>query len=476
VTARIVDVAGFSLTTGHVAHGELRGSATSSAACTRSQFDTASASWSVTASGLLVADRAASATRATTATLAAAATVASPTDISSLLVTGSGTYGAGSITIPGYDQAYKVTVSDATIPGYNAGTGPTPGIVVYMPAPTTPNAAHWMTIRWVVSGVSRRVAHNLTANWHITGQVVEPEESTSTDCILTYTWDTTAHGWYVSSYTGDVQVREHGPDESPNALPLFFSPEARASGSWSTIQAAQVNALEGLPPDVVDYLSGVGVVADVVVDLGSAGYMEQSIRARTMFDPAWDSGINGIWGHPTVTARSWTVTDDAVDGKILLHEIGHAWDDYSLSAAGTPWGVDRDSPHSTQDYETIVVGDPLAAHEVYEYTPTTVTYTAYDTDGVTVVFGITAARTASSFRSENPIVDLYATVPDKPGSYYRSTIGEWTAQCFMLIWADHVTGYDSTERDALVSEIGGSSILADFNDYAVSIGVLPSSW
>ena len=109
------------------------------------------------------------------------------------------------------------------------------------------------------------------------------------------------------------------------------------------------------------------------------------------------------------------------------------------------------------------------------YEPTRTMYVLVDGDDVEYPSSWTE-RTPALFRSEQTIVDLYATVPDKPGSYYRSSMGEWLAQCFMLCWADHVPGYSSTDHATLVTEVGGSTIFEDFRDYAVTVGVLPSSW
>lgn len=480
---RIVDVSGFDLATGHAAHGELRASAAVSLAATRSAFTAATVAAVATVSTSATSELNASATRSTTVTVTASATVAGPTNLSSSLVAGAGTYGPGSLTIPGYDQAYTVTVSDANIVGYHATTAPSPGIKVSLPEPSTPNASHWLTVRWVLSGRSRRVFHDIRTNWLTNGDVIEPDESVGADCVLTYTWDTTAHGWYVSSYTGDVQVREHGPDESTVDLPLFFTPEARALGTFSTIKAAQLTALESLPTLVPTYLASVGQFADVSSD--TSGYILESLHAREIFDPTWQSGAFGFYSDPAVTAYPWV--GSAVDGRTLLHEIGHAWDRHGLSGAGTPHGVDPVAGYSPNAYDEITYYDTInyfgiiLVRQVYTFEPTRYQVVAYDADDTAYEFPW-YERQPGHFQQEQPVVDLYATVSNKSGSYYRSTITEWVAQCFMLCWADHVPGYDSSAFDGLVTEIGGTtlangqSILSDFRDYAVTVGALPSTW
>jgi len=480
VTARIVDVAGFDLVTGHTADGELRASASVAPSCTRSQFASVSASWSATTSGLLVADYAAGASRATTATLAAAASVASPTDISSSLLAGTGSYGPGTITIPGYDQAYKVTVSNANIVGYS-GSNVTPGIRVYMPAPSTPNAAHWLTIVWTISGTQRRVFHDIRTNWLVNGDVIEPATTAGSVATLSYTWDTTAHGWYVSASSGNVSTRTHGPDEASTSVPLWFSPETRALGTFADIKAGHINALESMPSGTLDGLGARGIF----VDIGSGtnnytygsttGYVFESIHARVIFDGAWNSGANGQFNDPSVQAVTWLVSNGAVDGRVMMHELGHAVDQYGLADAGHTWGVDPMAPGSPNGTDTVVYDAGGGYTSTYYYTPS-----SYSIDvefgGVVTPYGPFDRPQFAFFSDEQPVRDIYAGVADKPGSYYRSTITEWAAQCFMLCWADHVPGYDSTGYSSLVTEVGGSSIFNDFRDYAVTTGVLPSSW
>ena len=432
--------------------------------------------------------RFAAAALSTSVTVTATATVTAATDLSSLLVAGAGTYGPGSITIPGYDQPYKVTVSNANIVGYN-GTDVTPGIGVTLPAPSTPNSTHWITIRWEISGTQRRVFHDIqSANWLTNGDVIEPSVAPGSVATLTYTWDTAAHGWYVSSASGDVLTRTHGPDESSTDLPLYFTPECRALGAFSTIKAAHIATLAELPTLVPTYLGSIGEFVEITSDSGSAyvygsqsGPMYEPMHSREIFDPTWASGIFGRYGPPSIMAYPW-MSGEPVDGRVMLHEIGHSWDAWGLSAAGTPYGVAPRDNYSPNAYDSITyTGDPFdyfgfTIVEVrYDFEPTRYMYTLIADDD-TEFPSSWIVRTPARFQEEQAIVDLYASVADKPGSYYRSSMTEWVAQCFMLCWADHVTGYDPTAHATLVTEVGGSTIFEDFRDYAVTVGVLPSSW
>jgi hypothetical protein len=410
----------------------------------------------------------------------------SPTDISSLLLAGGGAYGPGSLTVPNYDRAYLVTVSNATIAGYVAGSASTPGISVNMPAPSTPDSTHWMTIQWTITGSNRRVFHNISSNWHVNGDVIEPSATAGSVATITYAWDTTAHGWYVASATGDVLTRTHGPDESTTDLPLYFTPECRALGGFSAIKSAHISALESLPSLVPAYLDSVDQFVEITSD--SSGYLYETIYTRSIFDPSWDSGASGRYGPPSVMAYPWLVSNDLVDGKVMLHELGHAWDQWGLSAAGHPYGVAPTFMFngslvsgSTNAYDDITITGTFSWFGItivstrFIYEPTRTMYVLTDADDNDYPSSWTP-RTGAMFRDEQDILELYATVADKPGSYYRSTITEWLAQCFMLCWADHVPGYDPTAHASAVGVVGGSTIFNAFRAYAVSTGVLPSSW
>jgi hypothetical protein len=410
---------------------------------------------------------------ATTSTITPALSVASPTDISSLLTSTPGTYGMGTLIVPGHDTSYKVTVSHATIDGYDASTRPTPGILVQLPAPSTPNAAHSLTITYVISGSNRTVVHDIRSNWKTTGQVVEVSPTAGSSATLNYTWDTSIHGWYVSSYVGSTAIRQHGPDVAASSMPLYFSPEVRALGTFSAIEAAAVNAMSGVPLSLTSYMGAAGQCVDIVhLDL------LESLGARDVLDPSWSSSASGRFYNPVAIAQKWTqATNGTLDGRTMLHEIGHTWDRYALGSVGATWGIDPYSgtPDAYDTLETFYEGGALQTR--YIYTPTTVTYYVYDTDGVTELFsGITDRQQYALFSNEQTIRDLYDSVPDHSGNYYRSNTSEWAAQCFMLIWADHVSGYDVFGRDLLIADIGGPTVLADFKAHAVSIGVHPSTW
>ena len=424
------------------------------------------------------------ASRSTTVSIAAAATTASPTDLSSSLVAGSGTYGPGTLLIPGWDQSYTVTASDAR---FSSG-GATPGVAVSFSTPSTTGVAHSVTVTYTVQNTSRRFYHNLFGSVVFTvvdGLVVEPGATIGNTTSITYSWDPASQSVSVSSYSGSASVRDHGPGNAATyGLPLYFSPEARAEGTFATFSASHARALSGIPAATRTLLGGVGAAADVVQNVATAADpLFTAISWRGIFDPTADSGMSGLttgrWG---AAQRSTVVAPaDGIEGRTMLHELGHVMDFNFLPASGHPQGIDPWAPADYTRYFYYPDGTTVEYRQDFFWTLTVEGYRErhYSMAGAVLSDDtFTTPRGLSGHISEErTIVELFTPI-EIPGGfgtdYYLSTIREFVAQMCFLYWCQFTPGFLATStRDVLIAQTGGSTVYANFVSYMQGIGAFP---
>ena len=420
-----------------------------------------------------------SAAAALSTTCTITATLSSTVDLSSSLVEGSGTYGVGSLVIPGWGGAYTVTSSNARFPGGN-----TPGISVTFTTPSNTAVAQSVTVTYSVSGTSRRFYHNpfVTPTFvTVDGLVVEPSSTVGQSTTITYAWDPATQSVSVSSYSGSATVRDHGPgDAATYGLPLYFSPELRADGSFSTAAASHVRGLLAIPSATRTMMGGRGVVADVVRNMSTTGTgLFESISWRGVFDTTADSGILGLTTGNYAAARSTPSTPSTgVDGKVMLHELGHAFDQTFLPSIGHPDGID---PYVPPDGTVDTYWSPggalktraVISHDAnFEY----VWVRNYDTDGTTLLsefYFSTPLGQGGRISGEAGFMTIFKTIQDS-GVYFRSEPDEYFAQCCMLFWALRISGFSATTAwNDLVNEVGGITAYNSFVSYMQGIGAFP---
>lgn len=415
--------------------------------------------------------RFATAALSVSATVTAAATVTEPTDISSLIVPGSGSWAPGSLAVPGYDQAYTVTARNAALGVH------TPGIGITLPTPSTPNAAHSLTIIFKPEDRTRRFYHFAFVSTFGFGDGVVVEPSSTIDDVTTlgYTWDATEHAWSVSSYSAGALVRDHSPSNvATYGMGLIMSPELRADGSFSTIADGLDRAMLAIPADTRAALGSLGCVADVV----RVNQLFEAVSWRGTFDPSADSGISGR--QTGRFAAAGATAGSTIEGRTMLHEIGHLMDTYWLTADGHPGGINPQSEPDDPFIETYYwdgLGPPLAARLFYtEEDGDLYRYEEYDESGELIsttdymTFG-----TPGLLSSESEIVAIYTPYEDS-GNYYRATITEWFAQACMLFWCQFTEDFmGASERSSLIgSDIGGTTPYNAFVSYMQGIGAFPT--
>jgi hypothetical protein len=443
----------------------------STATATIAHAGASSSSTTATVTAAASLARTAAATRSITATITASATVGSATDISSLLTEGypGSSYDPGGLVVPGYDQAYSVTIANSRFP---SPTTSTPGVRITLPAPSTPNAEHWLTITYNITNGGRRLFHDMRTRWRIDGTVTEPNPTTGATTVLHYAWDTTEHVWYVDSYTGSPTIRQHGPDENPSGgIPLYFTPEARAHATFSTIKSTHLTALSGLPTSTSEALRDAGQLIDITSP--ESGFLFETMTTREIFDLAWDSNITGRYWDPTVNA--YPTQAGWISGITMLHELGHAWDAYALVSQGFDYGIDPVSGCNVA-YRTdyTYYPDGVTPEVIVDWTPTTLTILYFDEAG-TQTDELSYVRAQSgALNEEAPVLALYNSVPDHGGNYYRSTISEWIAQSLMLMWAENLPGYTPGATSAAITVVGGSTVYEALRDYLISVNALPA--
>jgi hypothetical protein len=371
---------------------------------------------------------------------------ASRTSLSSILLGADGLYGIGNLYVPLPDAAYSVTASMATLQGFG-----TPGIALHLPVPADRSVPHWLSIEFTNQSGGGEWAHRwftyLSADEggqlngdYARGLVIEPASAPGTVTTIYYTWNpaTKPDGkWETTSWTGTPFIRDYGPNEATQhwGMPLFFSPEIRAAGNFAALKAMQQNALSHLPYHVNKSLADRGVVINCT---GGSGDLRDSMLYRQFLDPLAnlvDGSIpNGKCVHPLVSAQ---VNHILVDGVTMLHEIGHAWDEWGLRDSGWPYGHDPSTGHNTATWETFTYwpnGQPASRDWG---TPSGYGLDMWDESG-TLTGQYSWARPVPWIQNEIPFIDLFATVPHV--DYYTNSIAEWVAQQLMLLWGKDVPG------------------------------------
>ena len=182
---------------------------------------------------------------------------------------------------------------------------------------------------------------------------------------------------------------------------------------FGVVRSTHIKALEAIPSTTRTQLASQGVTVDVCDDLF------QSFGWRAVSDPTTFSGVTGRFtGSATrvATAQPQT-TASLIEGKTMLHEIGHALDVCFLAAVGSPNGITPAAP------------------------------------GYTNASGLTGA-----ISNEKALVDLFTPVKNA-GVYYRSTVTEWIAQIAMLYWAPQISGFTATShRNTLIDEVTNNNV------------------
>lgn len=460
MVARIVDVTGFDLVTGHMADAEVRASASLSASATRSQS--------------------ADATRSITATITASATVATVTDLTSSLVNGVGTYTAATLPIPAWDASYTVTVSSTTL------STTTPAVlVVLFPTPSTPLVDHEMAVAYTI-GASRtwKIVHPLpgyssSADFLPTGGVYfEPGGAPGDYTLVTYRWSAAEQAVVVESATGDVLTLDHSPDNVATAgFPVLFTPETQALGSFSTIEAKHLRAVAAIPSATRTLFADVNVVGEVF----TAQEFYETLGFRVHSNPSLGTGAKGLTTDGRGVVASYEEEWD-IEGSVFIHELGHAMSVNYLTEAGHPSGIEPYMPASgpgviywpgtsnvRYDF-TSVYGHTGTGYRISSYV------TEYNSSGGFVQEFEYHSTTAHDpwVEAEADVVTLFRIV-ENAGSYYVSQADEFTAQSFARYWAGLNGSNSGAALDLMDSTLGSETVHAHFVDYIKSIGAAPGS-
>jgi hypothetical protein len=354
------------------------------------------------------------------------------------------------VRLPLEDRHYALTL-DANFGG--VATGEKYHRIV-LPTPAMPSARHRIDLTVTVpAGGDHRIftrwsspQSRLTdeANFYHNGRVVEPARYGTT--TLRYEWEPTALAWTLTGWDGAANVREYlrydGDQQENLRVPIYFSPEVQAEDDFGTIRSAHVRAAHVLPVSTRKVFEKAGVCADIVrakdrVEVVGWDSLTEGLWRRGTTDYSGLAQTSGTYGYRMANAVASWAPHDTFDGRVMLHELGHAL-----------------------DYEYLANRD---AAGIYAAAPSGIDVTGPN---------------PGYLSSERTLVDLYAAVTDKPGNYYRSQATEWVAQIAMTHWM-HEMDLDGTQTTALEGLIGDvtnhdSGIYDDAIDYLISVGALRS--
>jgi hypothetical protein len=273
-------------------------------------------------------------------------------------------------------------------------------------------------------------------------RIVEPNPEPGSVCTIDYEWDVARQGWYVSSFSGDVLVRDYMPLGAKYGtelgLPVYLSPEMAWDSTRSSKVLAWRYALDAIPVATRRQLGGRGVSVCLCSE-----DLSESFGTRAESQNISD----GLYLPASSVAQA--ANDDSgssqLRGRVIQHELGHAMDFHYLTINGTPNGI-----------------DPLG-------------------DGFGTPDPGTLAR-------ETDVFDAWLMVASSP--YIRSTfslsvgsVQEWLANIFMLAWAPRIYGYAASaawdaERLATVPNTGSNTVntsaWSTITGYLQGIGALPT--
>jgi hypothetical protein len=300
--------------------------------------------------------------------------------------------------IPEEDRAYTLAMN----PMFNWSIKP---LQLRPPTPAVPGEAHWLRLSVSVPGYSSTsslVTMRTTwaglavkpsdANFRHNGVLVEPGCSPGSRTTIDLEWDPLEAAWSVSDWRGDAIVRDYGM--SPNSLDedlgvrLFFSPELKLSADYVTVRNQHIDALRAIPSSTRQLMAAAKVSAWIINSHSGAWNETIYHRVISTIDAAGWSMLNGLYAETFAMAKN---VPDTIPARVMLHELGHAWD-----------------------------------------------YTFY-----------TARGLEGAISTNQAWIDLWTQVTDKSGSPLRNAAHEWLAEILFLHWCRHIPGFDSAMQTAM---------------------------
>lgn len=432
-----------------------------------------SAASSISASAVVGQARTAAASVLTSSSIAASASVT--VDLTSILVAGTNST-PGSLLIPAEDAAYKVTATNAALGGSSA----SPAVQVDFPTPANPAVSHWITVDYTIANRSRRFFHNLFNSPtrgtfdHVDGLVVEPSATVGATTRIRYTWTPATQLWTVADYGAGATVRNHGPVVDLG-IKLSFSPELRAEAAAATYIAGATAAIGYIHPTTRAILGSQGVCADVV-SRDTDGMLESLAHRGITNSTVFSGTVGRTTGRYSVAMRgAWPATPDGTEMQTLLHELGHAMDQFWLDGSGNPEGFNQAAGASY--IYPLYWPDGVTIQYVVYYTADWQFYRldTHDEAGVFLnsqFYEVTAPAVGNRLTGEQELIDMFTPIQDS-GVYYRSNITEWFAQMCLCYWFDDGFGLYPA---GLIPTVTNStpSIYTDFVSYMRGIGAFPT--
>jgi hypothetical protein len=394
------------------------------------------------------------------------------------------------LNVPGWGQNYEATINAARVGANTWGVG-----VRFAPVPN-PNQSYTVTVRYKAADWKRRIFHTMPMNaivfgyaWfeHVDGLLIEPDVPVGNPATITYRWDVALQAVVVDSYTGPVLIRDYGPgDEATHLIPLYFSPEAKATTNFALAKASHQKALTAVPLAHRQMMARQGTI----ICCPEQGQPLQNIFDRHIFDGAYGSGASGIaTGGPLynyVYANLTGVYDSTggtLEARTMLHELGHVVSNAWQYDAGVPYGRAPyvAAPGASTTYywpnTSIVQYVVVELGEIYSDDGTliygTVRVDNYDSNGNFVnsdYYGGSTGR-QGKLEMEQDIYHLWLSVKSNV-TYFRSEVDEFVAECFAIYYGSLMSGVNPNILADMKASVGGAAVYDKFVDYMKSAGVI----
>ena len=435
-----------------------------------------------------------------------------PADLTYLIVPANNNYSTGYIEIPQDRVDWHVTIriTPETYQYQNMWA-----LEVLLPKPLAPNVEHVLIVNYDRTGSSGRpprvflcinralnpAGATFTGGWvvdlygkvRVDGFVVEPAEVNNISATITYRWSVSDQRWWIDTWSGPVNLIDHRPNEMPEDMgPCYFSPQIRAHIAWPGIRDDHVAALKRLPYWVNRFMKENYFVSDILswesnFESGHASLTNEGLGLRDTLNPAPYANANGTSNPPISMAKAWSKSffgdNYSIDGRVILHELGHLFDFQGMAFAGHIYGYQPvggstilngigyrywDEPTNT------ILREEFHANGEFYWTLT------YASDGVTVNGYGEGRRGMNTINYEKPVNDMYAlsgTIGMSDSNYYKTNIKEWVAQMLAIYFMrlDPTYNKEQWSNPTYDGQVSGSEQnYNNFVTYMIELGILPS--
>jgi hypothetical protein len=321
--------------------------------------------------------------------------------------------------------------------------------LVYLREPRDPQVKNWceltvevptgVNVRTIIPSINTTYGRNPVAGYAEVqidpARQVEFGKLGPTSSTVMLEWSVDLQAWEVTGSSGAIYTRDWFVDDSVDQdalLPLLFSPEIQRHDSFGEILTAHRRGLASLPVSARRLMGRAGVMAHIVSPKSSRGASEVLLEApyqRSQDAYTAGSAVQTLGQFANGSAQScawWNGNaGNTIDGRVMLHELGHAWNYNALTLLGIGSGY---------------------------------------------------------LSNLSAIQAIRATITSN-GSYYQSNADEWMAQILFIYWAYQIPAILSGETSALAT-LKNDVTSNDTSKYdaviahLVSIGAVPSygSW